>query len=286
MKYLLLLMVMTWLSACDAPATTTVPAPDKLPYSTSSDSARYYFALGWHQIMDEGRYGQAEVSYRKAVAFDPGFLIAKATLGRLTLDTTERRRIEQELQGGFPELPAEERALLGLYTDFVRFTNLREHDPVAARKMLVAVLPQGQAVLGRLVRQYPEEPYLKSEYVELINSTTGPAAALDSLAVLTQERHADNPFLLGFKASLLAATGAFPEALQTADQLAAMTADTTEPKPWAVYADVYLAMDSLKLAKQYADRANRLDPRNLDASRLQERINQRIMEVAGLGKDE
>ena len=94
--YILAIFFLSFLAACTSPAPAPAP-PDapaaentKLPYSTSSDSAYYYFQLGWRQIMDEGRYGQAEVSYRKSLSFDPDFLIGKATLGRLTLDTTER----------------------------------------------------------------------------------------------------------------------------------------------------------------------------------------------------
>lgn len=271
MKHLLLIAFSSLMMACGE---IPVEAPlEKLPYSTTSDSALYYFELGWHQIMDEGRYGQAEVSYRKALEFDPGFLVAKATLGRLTLDTLERQDIEAELTGELPGLPADEQALLNLYTDFVRFTNLRDHSPAAARALLLEALPQGQETLGQLVRKYKEEPYLKSEYVELINSNQGAPAALDSLAVLTVDRHAENPFLLGFKASLLAEEKDFEEALQIAHKLVSMTADTTEPKPWAVYADVYFAMDSLEVASKFVNRANRLDPRNLDASRLKARIN-------------
>lgn len=243
-----------------------------LPYSTN-DSARHYFQLGWHQIMDEGRYGLAEATYRKALSFDPDFLIGKATLGRLTLDTTERLRIERELTGDLPALPKDERSLLGLYTDFVRFTNLRERDPVVARATLQKTLPGGQEVLGLLVHKYPEEVYLKCEYIELINSNKGAAAALDSLRVLTEEKHADNPFLFGFRAELEAELGNHLKSLEIAEKLAARIIDKTEPKAWATYAAVYLSMDSLTIAKEYADRAVNFDPRNLDASRLQAKIN-------------
>ncbi len=114
--------------------------------------------------------------------------------------------------------------------------------------------------------------------MELINSNHGPEIALDSLAVLTRERHADNPFLMGFKASLLAETGQYDDALAVANELATMLDRDDWPKPHAVYADVYFAMDSLQLAKSHADRAVELDYRNLDASRLQTRINAAIQQ--------
>lgn len=276
MKSIVFLALLVGLTACGPTTALSPPSEGYLPYTTTSDSALYYFTLGWQQIMDEGRYGPSEATYRKALSFDPDFLIGKATLGRLTLDTTERKRIEQELSDNHSELPQDERELLGLYTDFVRFTNLRAHNPTAALDMLKKVLPGGQEVLGKLVRKYPAEVYLKCEYVELINSNTGPEAALDSLAVLTEERHADNHFLLGFQASLEAELRNHEKALEIADRLEATITDKTEPKPWAVYANVYLAMDSLTLAKEYADKAVVLDPRNLDASRLQGRIKTKM----------
>jgi len=253
------------------------PENSTLPLTTTSDSTRHYYHQGWKEIMDEGHYGPSEATYRKALEYDPDFLLGKATLGRLTLDTTERRRIERELEDAGQDLPEDERDLLGLYTDFVRFTNMRDHSPAAAYEMLRKVLPGGQDILGRLVHKYPEEVYLKCEYVELINSNHGPERALDSLAVLTKERHTDNPFLMGFKAGLLAETGQHEDALAAANELSVMLdRDDDWPKPQAVYADVYFAMGSLQLAKQHADRAVELDSRNLDASRLQTRIETAI----------
>lgn len=258
------------------PAEETIVSPTTLLLTTPSDSTRHYYHQGWKEIMDEGHYGPSEITYRKALEFDPDFLLGKATLGRLTLDTTERRRIERELEGAGQDLPKDERDLLGLYTDFVRFTNMRDHSPAAAYDMLSKVLPGGQDILGRLVHKYPEEVYLKCEYVELINSNHGPEAALDSLAVLTRDRHADNPFLMGFKAGLLAETGRNEDALATANELSVMLDRDDWPKPHAVYAEVYFAMDSLQLAKRHADKAVELDYRNLDASRLKTRIEAAI----------
>lgn len=276
----LTLLILPLFAACSSPAPAPPEAPvvenNKLPYSTSSDSAYYYFQLGWRQIMDEGRYGQAEISYRKALSFDPDFLIGQATLGRLTLDTTERRQIEEMLDGAGQDLPTIEKDLLELYTNFVRFTNLRDHSPAAAREMLVSILPAGQEALGRAIRQYPQEPYLKSEYVELINSNHGPEAALDSFKVLTRDYHADNAFLLGFAASLEAEKGNYEEALRLAGALEKVMTDPAAPKVPAVYADLYLAMDSLQPAHEYALKATKLDPRNLDASRLLTRIEAKL----------
>jgi hypothetical protein len=51
-----------------------------------------------------------------------------------------------------------------------------------------------------------------------------------------------------------------------------LVTDPQAPKVSAVYADVYLAMDSLDLAQEYAVKAVELDSRNLDASRLLKKV--------------
>lgn len=245
----------------------------RMKYTVNSDSALYYYNLGWHQIMDEGRYGKAEISYRKSLGFDPDFLIGQAVLGRLTLDNGERARIYENVERKRGSLPMDEEELLGVYHDFVHYTNRREAGDTTARAFVRKALINAEEVFRTIVHKYPEEPWMKSEYVEFLNSNHGPAIALDSLAVLTRDRHAYNPFLSGFQASLEAELGNFEKATKIAEKLEIRTVDKTEPKPWAVFADIYFQMDSLSLAKKYVDRAVILDSRNLDATRLQAKIN-------------
>lgn len=248
----------------------------RMEYSVKSDSALYYYNLGWHQIMDEGRYGQSEVSYRKALSFDPEFLICQAVLGRLTLDDAERASIYQNVENKRGSLPPDEEELLGVYHDFVQYTNRREAGDTTARAFIIKALLEAEKVFRKIVHKYPGEPWMKSEYVEFLKSNHGPDIALDSLASLTRERHADNPFLLGFQASLEAEKGDALEAVRIAKKLEAQTEDRTEPKFWAVSADVYYQLKFLRVAKVFADSAVGLDPRNLDASRLQAKINAAI----------
>ncbi|MCX8212352.1 MAG: tetratricopeptide repeat protein [Lewinella sp.] len=251
-------------------------ASGRMKYSVKSDSALYYYNLGWHQIMDEGRYGQAEASYRKALDFDPDFLICQAVLGRLTLDDAERVEIYQNVEIERGSLPPDEEELLGVYHDFVQYTNRRESGDTTARVFIQEALAAAEEVFRKVVHKYPEEPWMKGEYVEFLNSNHGLDIALDSLASLTRERHADNPFLLGFQASLEAKRGNVLEAVRIARKLEAQTEDRTEPKFWTVHADVYYQLKFLRIAKTFADSAVGLDPRNLDATRLKAKIDAAI----------
>ena len=145
-------------------------------------------------------------------------------------------------------------------------------DDVVSKEDLVAA----EEMFRNIIHKYPEEPWVKGEYVEFLNSNHGPGTALDSLASLTRERHADNPFLLGFQASLEAKRGNVLEAVRIARKLEAQTEDRTEPKFWTVHADVYYQLKFLRIAKTFADSAVGLDPRNLDATRLKAKIDAAI----------
>lgn len=247
-------------------------------YSTSAD-ALVEFRKGWVQIMDEGRYGAAEDSYRKAVALDPNFLIGKSVLARLTLDLEERLEFENELFERRDEVQGDERLILDVYRALVRYTNLRDQGAPQAGKVLNEAMLTAEKNLGAIVRKYPKETYLKAEYIEFLHSRYGPRKALDSLATLLLPEQQTNPFLMGVTATMEAELNQFESALQKAKALEEVVNDTTQPKPYAVYAYIYLQQEDLKLAKRNADKAFELDPLNLDASRLKERIDVLVTEA-------
>jgi len=247
-----------------------------LEYTTSNDSTLFYYNLGWKQIMDDGFYGPAEVSYSKALSFDNDFLIGKATLARLTLDLEERLQLFQDVENHKSKIEGDERKILDVYQGLVHFTNVRAQDPAKSKSVIDSVLIIAEQNLRHIVHRYPEEIYLKSEYLEILNSRYGAKAALDSLTVHTTETQKENPFLLGFAASLYAEEGNFKEALKKAHLLKRIINNDDIPKPYAVFADVFYTMEAWDNAKVNADKAVLLDPRNLDASRLKTKIDTEI----------
>ena len=226
--------------------------------------------------MDEGNYGPAEISYRKVLEHDPDFLIGKSVLGRLTLDLEERLQINKLLVTKKETVKGDERLILDVYTALVDFTNAREQGLPNPQDQLQKVLKLAEENLGRIAHKYPEEIYMKAEYIEFLHSRYGPRKALDTLTKLTTEAQKENPFLLGFAASMNAEMEKFTVALQQTNRLAEIMARKEVPKPYAVRADVYFQMDSLELAKINAEKAKRLDPRNLDASRLLKKIEKSL----------
>ncbi len=245
----------------------------QLKYSTSSEKALEEFRKGWVQIMDEGRYGAAEESYRNALAFDPDFLVGKSVLARLTLDLKERLELEKELFEKKDEIQGDERLVFDVYNALVRYTNLRDQRAPQANKVLKETIEVAEKNLRQVVHKYPKETYLKAEYIEFLHSRYGAKQTLDSLTSLLLPEQKKNPFLLGVSASMHAELDEFDTALKQAGELEKIVNDSTQPKPYAVYAYIYLQKGDLLLAKTNADKANELDPLNLDASRLKERID-------------
>jgi predicted Zn-dependent protease len=228
--------------------------------------------------MDEGRYAAAEKSYRKANYLDPDFLIGQSVYARLILDTDERIKIYKHVEAEKSRVEGDERMLLEVYQSLVYYTNLREQKSTEAPNALWTALKTAEKNLGYLVSKYPEEIYLKSEYIEILHANYGAARALDSLEELTSGKQKQNPFLMGYAASMEAELGNFDIALDKANALAKFFKGIRVPKPDAVYADVYYKKKELEKAYFHADNAYRLDNRNLDASRLRDKIKAEIQQ--------
>ena len=252
---------------------TPEPVSEYVTYTTTSDSALFYYKKGWEQIMDFGEYGNAEVTYRKALSFDPDFLVGKSVLARLTTDLDERVALYNELESRKNEISGDERLILDVYIALTHYTNLRDQEDNSVRNALQEAFRLGEENLRKIVHAYPHEVYLKSEYIEVIHSVHGAQASLDSLSTLITEEQKSNPFLLGYHATLNAELQNYEAALADAQVLAEILRGKDIAKPDAIFADIYFKMGNLEEAKKYADRANEIDPRNLDASRLKNRID-------------
>ena len=244
-----------------------------IKYSTTSDSTLFYYNQGWKQIMDFGDYTAAEVSYRKALTFDADFLIGKSVLARLTQNLEERLSLYETLENEKHSIKGDERLILDVYIALTKYTNLRDQKSPETKKALQEAFKLSENNVGKIVHKYPQEVYLKSEYIEVLHALYGAEIALDSLTILTTEFQKTNPFILGYKAILNAEMGDFKEALVTANKLDKLLKNENVAKPDAILADIYFKMKDYKTAKVHADSAIKIDPKNLDASRLKSKID-------------
>jgi Tfp pilus assembly protein PilF len=244
----------------------------KFPYHSSSTEAIYRYRTGWQQIMDEGFYGKAEKSYQKAIIHDPEFLMAKSVYARLTLDNDERLQLYKEVEAKKRNLVGDERMLLDVYQSLVNYTNLREQKHPNAKDSLQKALRLAEENFGNIIQKYPDEIHIKAEFVEIIHSLYGDRAALDSMVKITTPKQRLNPFLMGYAAELEANLGNYETAFRKADSLATFFKDLRVPKPHVVQASLHFKKNNLEKAAMEVDIAYKMDPRNLDASRLRARI--------------
>jgi len=226
--------------------------------------------------MDVGYYSRAETSYRKVLEYDPDFLIGQSVLARLTRDLDERLALYANLAANKNNITGDERMILDVYIALTNFTNIREQNPDKAKDALSEVLQLADSNLKIIAHKYPNEVYLKAEYIEILHSIYGPQASLDSLNKLANNLE-ENAFLLGYAATINAELENFDVALKQANKLEQMMSEMDVPKTGVVYADIYFRMDSLELAKGYIDKSYALDSLNVDASRLRVKIDNAII---------
>ncbi len=269
---LMLLLVIISVISCQQSHTTRA-----FDYGTKSDSALYYFDLGWEQIMDKGEWTNAETSFRKSVAFDPDFLIGKSLVGRITQNLDERIQLKQELESQKNTATSEERLLLDVYLLNIDIMNMRNQaTPEEAQAITQKFQSLSEVNFRKFVHMFPEESYVKAEYIEVLRSVYGAKPALDSLKSLVSETQKNIPFFASYSASLETELGNFEQALVQAKQLKKITPQTS-PSPEVLFAEIYFKMDSLMLAKRHIERALQIDPNHIIAQRWKQGIDQTIL---------
>ena len=242
-------------------------------YGTESDAARYYYLEGWKKIMDEGRWTESELAFRKAIKFDDQFALGKILVGRISQDFEEREKILEELK----ELPKEERSielLLEVYKASVNFMNLREQNLDISPVMREAKDSIAEANHRMFVNIYPQSIYEKAEYIEILHSRYGAQVTLDTLKNILNPGQGDIPFFVSYEATLQAEMGNYGKSGQLINKLDSLL-DENAPARYFTRAAVYEAMDSIAFAKALAEQAYQLDTNHLLAKGLLERLRLR-----------
>ena len=247
-------------------------------YGSESDSAVYYFNQGWRQILDNGQWALSESSFRKAIQFDSTFLIGKSLVGRISSNLAERQAIVEEIERQINDIEPSELLLLEAYLLSIQGMNALELKTENLTELRTQSRSVSESNFREFVYQFPDEAYIKAEYIEIIHAVHGANAALDSLEKLVTEDQSNLPFFISYSASLEVELGNFDKALELAELLKLTLNDSLMPEQYVLKANIYFKMDSIKMAKQFVEKAVELDSMHLIAEGLKKKIDQHILD--------
>ncbi len=253
-------------------APSTGMAAATFDYGTDSDSALFYFRQGWRHILDLGLWTRSEEAFRKAVEFDPDFLIGQSLVGRISRDLDERKNILGHLDTIAKKTGDAEQLLLDVFLQSIAQMNRTEPGEKQSAEATKARRTLAEHNFRKFVHQFPGESYIKAEYIEILHAVHGARTALDTLRKIASPKQRELPFFLGYAALLEAKLGQYENALETAREMEKVVHDSLVPSPYMVKAEIYWEMDSLVLANKYVQKVVHLDNNHLLAHRLKNKI--------------
>ncbi|MBL4755808.1 MAG: hypothetical protein JKY52_19720 [Flavobacteriales bacterium] len=261
---------------CFATACTTHPVSNRFDYGTQSDSARYYFMKGWEEIMDHGRWTESEEAFRKAVVFDPDWMLGKSQIGRITQNLEERQQLLRELEMAKELASEDERLLLDINLLSLEAANNRDQGIKNSEKSRINRRQLAEANFGKFSRKYPDDNYFKAEYIEYLHINHGPGAAMDSLRALASTDQMKLGFYISYSAILELELGNIQNAIDLAMLLNETLSDPSYTSPLMLKVQIYMAQDSLQLASEYIDQVVEMDPKHIIALDTQSQINRAL----------
>lgn len=252
--------------------TTNNPVSTSFNYGTQSDSARYYFIKGWEEIMDNGRWTESEEAFRKAVEFDPDWILGKSQVGRITRNLEERQELLQELEFVKNQASEDERLLLDVNLLSLEIANNRDQG-IKNSETLKRKRQLAETNFGKFSRKYPDDNYFKAEYIEFLHVNHGARVALDSLRALASVDQMKIGFYISYSAILELELGNIEKAISLAKVLKETLSDPSYTSPLMLDAQIYMAQDSLQKAKKLVNLVLEMDSNHLIALGKQSLIN-------------
>ena len=251
---------------------------NRFNFGTESDSALYYYNKGWEYILDTGEWTKSEDAYRKALIFDPDFVLGKGIVGKITTNLDERITIYNELEIQKPTVSADERLLLDDLLLVIKLFNSRDQDIKLDGDFYKNFYESSEIGMRTFIHKYPHESYIKAEYIEVLHANYGAQTALDSIDELATPQQKILPFYLSYAAFLESELGNYKEALAKAAELKQIINNDQAPAVYYTFAQLYLDMDSLDLAKINVEQAIALDPKHQMAFRVKVKVDTKLTE--------
>lgn len=253
-------------------------ASNRFNFGTESDSALYYYNKGWEYILDTGEWTKSEEAYRKAMTFDPDFVLGKGIVGKITTNVEERLAIYNELESQKAAVSDDERLLLDDLLLVLKLFNSRDQDIKLDPDFYKNFYESSEKGMRTFIHKHPHESYIKAEYIEVLHANHGAQTALDSIEVLATPQQKILPFYLSYAAFLESELGNYEKALAKAKQLKQIINNDNAPAIYYTFAQLYLDMDSLDLAKTNIEKAIALDPKHQLAFRVKTKVDKKLNE--------
>lgn len=270
---LLIVMCFQLLTSC-----TDKSISNRFNFGTENDSALYYYNKGWEHILDYGEWTKSEDAYRKAMTFDPDFALGKGIVGKITTNLEERLAIYNDLENQKADATPDEHLLLDDLILVLKLFNSRDQGISLDASFYTDFYQSSEKGMRTFIHKYPHESYIKAEYIEVLHANHGAKTALDSIDILATPLQKKLPFFLSYAAFLESELGNFKNALAKADQLKQIINNEQTPAVYYTFAQLYLDMDSLDLAKINIEKAIALDAKHQLAFRVKKRIDDKLIE--------
>ena len=281
-KYLSCLLFIIILVSCQQKQEKLHTQQDVYRYGTKNDSAIFYFNKGWEHILDYGQWTLSEKAFRKAVYFDSTFIVGKALVGKNTTNLNERIQILNDINSSQIKVSEDDQLILEVTRITLELFNAREKNVKLDEDFISNFLTTAEKNYRTFIHKYPNESYIKAEYIEVLNAIYGAKTALDSLHILTTPKQKKVPFFISYAATLESDLGNFKKALSIADDFNNQINDPGIPQPYVLYGSIYLKMDSLSLATSNLDKALQLDPNHIFAQRFKTQVNTKLKIINGI----
>lgn len=242
-------------------------------YGEACKKALPYYRQGWVEILENGRWTEAERLYREAVAVAPDCIVAKSVLGRITVDAAERKTLIAQIQANVENVDPRGRLILEPYLQTLILISARDTGQRLGEEFRSDLTKTAINNYQVFLEHYPEEWAVRVEYIEWTHAEQGPKKALDAIQKMLQERPSDSVRLSYFPAYFHAELGEFDQATELARQFVQELGPGDWPQEHYISAFIAYQLGDYAAASVAIKQALLLDPRHLIAERLSKKIN-------------
>jgi tetratricopeptide (TPR) repeat protein len=249
-------------------------------YGTNDTQALKYYEQGWEYILDKGEWQKAEEAFRMSVAIDPDFYLGWSQVGRISHDPEERAAIFTNLNKQKDKLNGWEKGLLEVYLTSLEIIDAKDRGIAITPEKITQFYQTSEKNFSEFLKYFPAEKYVHAEYIEVIHGIYGAKAALDSLEKQQREDRELIPFLISYKAQILAETKQFEEAYQATETLEKELNNPNLPIIHFTYTYIAFEQGDFEEAGNLIDKILSLDPDHVIAQRLQQKIQDQLKPAA------